>query len=74
MDQLQLDIVLIQDTFRELLEVLLMKRYSCALVEYSNTNKRSGFRIASDLEPFLLEQLCLKSESMKVLTSKFMRL
>lgn len=76
MDQLQLDVVFIQETFREPPrdsseeEIQFLSRAGYAVIEYTNANKRRGiqFRIASHLEPFVLEPFCLKSETIEVLT------
>jgi exonuclease III len=75
MDQLQLDLVFIQETFRQLSQgsdtqsVQFISRAGYPILEYVNPNQRRGiqFRVAWYLEPVLLQSFCQKSEILESL-------
>jgi exonuclease III len=81
MDQLQLDLVFIQETFRQPSQssdtrsVQFMSRAGYPILEYVNPNQRRGiqFRVASYLEPAILQSFCQKSEILEILAIQFQK-
>ena len=82
MDQLQLDAAFIQETLREPpngftdQEIQFRPTVGHFIFEYTNINKRLEvqFRIASHLEPFVLEQFRQKSDIVEMLAIKIHRI